>query len=83
MIGMVPCLTRTRAGSGGYWITGVNRVLTTREMLRLLGLPDQFIKHASAANVTDRQLRQMIGNAMSVNVLVAIMSRLLTAAGLD
>ena len=83
MIGMVPCLTRTRAGSGGYWITGVNRLLTTREMLRLQGLPDQFIEHASAANVTDRQLRQMIGNAMSVNVLVTIMSRLLQAVGLD
>ena len=83
MIGLVPCLTRTRAGSGGYWVTGVNRLLTTREMLRLQGLPDQFIEHASTANVTDRQLRQMIGNAMSVNVLVTILSRLLPAVGLD
>lgn len=83
VIGLVPCLTRTRAGSGGYWIAGVNRLLTTREMLRLQGLPDQFIEHASTARVTDRQLRQMIGNAMSVNVLVTIMSRLLPAVGLD
>jgi site-specific DNA-cytosine methylase len=83
MIGLVPCLTRTRAGSGGYWVTGVNRLLTTREMLRLQGLPDQFIERASTANVTDRQLSQMIGNALSVNVLVATLSRLLPAVGLD
>jgi DNA (cytosine-5)-methyltransferase 1 len=82
MVGLVPCLTRTRAGCGGYWVTGVNRLLTTREMLRLQGLPHQFIEYAAAANVSDRQLRQMIGNGMSVNVLVAILSRVLPAVGL-
>ena len=82
MTGMVPCLTRTRAGSGGYWVTGVNRLLTTHEMLRLQGLPQQFVEYATSANVSDRQLRQMIGNWMSVNVLVAILSRLLLVVGL-
>jgi DNA (cytosine-5)-methyltransferase 1 len=82
MVGKVPCLTRTRAGSGGYWITGVNGLLTTREMLRLQGLPETFIQIAEAAAVSERQLRQMIGNAMSVNVLVTILSRLLPALGL-
>ena len=82
MVGLIPCLTRTRAASGGYWITGSNRLLTTREMLRLQGLPDHFIEFAENANVSDRQLRQMIGNAMSVNVLVTILSRLLPAVGL-
>ena len=43
MAGLVPCLTRTLAGCGGYWVTGVDRLLTTREMLRLQGLPQQFI----------------------------------------
>jgi site-specific DNA-cytosine methylase len=51
-------------------------------MLRLQGLPHQFIEYAAAANVSDRQLRQMIGNGMSVNVLVAILSRVLPAVGL-
>ena len=82
MVGLVPCLTRTRAASGGYWITGIDRLLTTREMLRLQGLPEHFTELAENSHVTDRQLRQMIGNAMSVNVLVAIMSRLLPAVGL-
>ena len=83
MVGKVPCLTRTRAGSGGYWITGVNGLLTTREMLRLQGLPECLIRIAETAGVSDRQLCQMIGNAMSVNVLVAILSRLLPALGLS
>ena len=83
MVGKVPCLTRTRAGSGGYWITGANGLLTTREMLRLQGLPECLIKIAETAGVSERQLCQMIGNAMSVNVLVAILSRLLPALGLS
>jgi len=83
VIGLAPRLTRTRAGSGGYWIAGVSRLLTTREMLRLQGLPDQFVEHASTASVTDRQFRGTIGNAMSVNVLVTSKSRLLPAVGLD
>ena len=83
MVGKVPCLTRTRAGSGGYWITRVNGLLTTREMLRLQGLPECLITIAETAGVSERQLCQMIGNAMSVNVLVTILSWLLPALGLS
>jgi DNA (cytosine-5)-methyltransferase 1 len=82
VVGKVPCLTLTRAGTGGYWITGVNGLLTTREMLRLQGLPDKFIQIAETAGVSERKLRRMIGNAMSVNVLVTILQRLLPACGL-
>ena len=31
MVGKLPFLTRARAGSGGYWITRVNGLLTTRD----------------------------------------------------
>ena len=72
MVGKVPCLTRTRAGCGGYWITGVDGLLTTREMLRLQGLPEGLTTIAETAAVSERQLCQMISNAMSVNVLVSI-----------
>ena len=82
MNGKVPCLTRTRAGCGGYWISTVQGMLTTREMLRLQGLPEHLQKAANLVGVTERQLRQMIGNAMSVNVLVVLLSRLLPAMGL-
>ena len=83
MVGKVPCLTRTRAGCGGYWITGVDGLLTTREMLRLQGLPECLTTIAETAAVSERQLCQMIGNAMSVNVWVAILSGLLPALGLS
>ena len=79
----MPCLTRTRARSGGYWITRVNGLLTTREMLRLQGLPECLTTIAETAGISERQLCQMIGNAMSVNVFVTILSRLLPALGLS
>ena len=51
-------------------------------MLRLQGLPEHLVDAAAAAaGVSDRQLQQMIGNAMSVNVLVLILSKLLIAIG--
>ena len=58
-------------------------MLTTREMLRLQGLPECLTTIAETAAVSERQLCQMISNAMSVNVLVAILSRLLPALGLS
>ena len=58
-------------------------MLTTREMLRLPGLPECLTTIADAAAVLERQLCHMIGKAMSVNVLVAIASRLLPALGLS
>ena len=58
-------------------------MLTTREMLRLHGLPECLATVAETAAVSERQLCQMIGNAMSVNVLVATLSRLLPALGLS
>ena len=63
-------MTRTRARDGGYWITGVDGLLTKREMLRLQGLPECLTKIAETAGVSDKQLRQMIGSAMSAIVLV-------------
>ena len=52
-------------------------------MLRLQGLPECLTTIAETAAVSERQLCQMIGNAMSVNVLVAILSRLLPTLGLS
>ena len=81
VVGKVPCLTRRRAGAGGYWLTSVNGLLTTHEMLRLQGLPDSFSDIARKAGIRDRQLRLMIGNATSVNVLVCLLSEILQALG--
>ena len=58
-------------------------MLATREMLRLQGLPECLVKIAETAGISERQLCQMIGNAISVNVLVTVLSRLLPALGLS
>ena len=58
-------------------------LLTTTEMLRLQGLPEDFLAIALRAKVSERQLRQMIGNAMSINVLARLFHKLLPAVGLS
>ena len=58
-------------------------MLTTHEMLRLQGLPECLATIAEIAGVSERQLCLMTGNAMSVNVLVVILSLLLPALGLS
>ena len=43
-------------------------MLTTREMFCLQGLPECLITIAETAGVSERQLCQMIGHAMSLKV---------------
>ncbi len=79
MQGLVPCLTRTRCAGGGHWLMGRGRRLRNTEMLRLMGMRPQEL---STDCVSDRQLRQMIGNSMGVNVLERILLRAVSASGL-
>lgn len=78
-VSVVPCLTRARAGSGGFWLSKPGRMLSTKEMLRLQGLPDDFADLRVAAGISETQLRLMIGNSMSVNVLVHVLRAVLQA----
>jgi len=83
--GYSPCLTRARAGDGGHWLFQRDREMTTQEMLRLQGMRASRFRlpvSRSGERMRERQLRMMIGNAFSVNVVVRILSRLLPAAGL-
>ena len=81
MTDRVPCITRTRGGAGGYYITSVRRLLTVEEMLNLQGLPLSYRAVARQEGVSDRQLGMMVGNAIATNVLQAILPRMLTAIG--
>ena len=81
MTDRVPCITRTRGGAGGYYITSVQRLLTVEEMLNLQGLPLSYRAVARRAGVSDRQLGMMVGNAIATNVLRAILPRMLTKIG--
>ena len=52
-------------------------MMTTSEIARLQGFPPD-IKRGSA---TDRQFRQMLGNAMTVSVVARVQRMVLAAAG--
>ena len=82
MLNKVPCLTRARAGSGGYYISCLSRCLTVEEMLNLQGLPVSYLERARACRVTDRQLAQMVGNAIPTTVLQVLLCRIITKLGL-
>ena len=72
-----PTITRHRAAHGGYFLTSWQRMMTTSEIARLQGFPPD-IKRGMA---TDRQLRQMLGNAMTVSVVARVQRMVLAAAG--
>ena len=73
--GISPCLTRSRGQ--GHWITNRGRRMNVSEMLRLQGWRGPFVKVSS-----DAQLGQLLGNAMSANVLQRLFCFLLPAIGL-
>ncbi len=81
MFDKVPCLTRNRAGSGGFYISCLSRCLTVEEMLNLQGLPISYLERARACGVTDRQLALMVGNAIPTIVLQALLCRIITKLG--
>ena len=69
-----PCLTRRRAYDGGFWITTHGRRLGTDDMLRLQHMDPQRLKRPS--DVPIKLFNAMIGNAMSVNVVEAVIAML-------
>jgi DNA (cytosine-5)-methyltransferase 1 len=76
IMGVSPCITRTRCQ--GHWLSNMGRRMNLQEALRLQGFDDSFENM-----VSERQLRMMLGNGMSLNVLERIFCRLLPAAGLS
>ena len=85
MCDRVPCLTRTRAACGGYFLTreDLRRFHCVEEMLNLQGLPVTFRAQACRAGITDRQLAQMVGNAIPTNILMILLARMLTVVDLQ
>ena len=81
--GYTPCLTRTRAASGGHWIPELGLFLAVEEILNLMGLPLSVAKTARAAGLTHVQIAHMAGNAIPTNILMILLARLLTIIGLQ
>ena len=76
MFDRCPCLTRSR--QHGHWVTNRGRFTLVSEMLQLQGLPVGIRRRG----ITDRQLASLIGNSICVDVLVALLRRILPAVGL-
>ncbi len=78
-IGVCPTITAGRAAAHGYFWTTRGRTLTTSEMARLQGVD---LERFQDAGLTDQQLGRLIGNAMSVPVVVQLLRSMLPAVGL-
>ena len=77
--GVVSCLTSARATSNAMYVTSYGRVLSTRDMLNLQGMPASRLDNNV---VNDNAIRSMIGNAFSLNVVERLWCRALYCAGL-
>ena len=75
-----PCLTKTRAGSGGFYVTNRGTTLSTATMLQLQGIsPKRMLKPPQAST---RNFNMAIGSAMTMPVLCRIMFAELQSVGL-
>jgi len=80
MHGVCPCLTRSRAATGHY-LPVLGRRLSIQERFRFQGLPAEIHEHCRG-KVSERHLGSMIGNSLSLNVVQALLSKMLPACGL-
>ena len=85
MFNCSPCLTRSRAGAGGHWVTCRGRRFTISEMQRLMGIglqaPDgSRVQIEQPQEVSDRQWAMLLGNAIPVPILQRLLARLMTFA---
>lgn len=77
--GCSPCLTYTRAGSGGHWLTWKQRKMSTSEILRMMDLSPESVK---VSRVTPRQVRLMAGNATPIKMLSMVLQQALQCANM-
>ena len=65
-----PCLTKSRAGEGGFYVTNRGTMLTTAQMLELQGVSPHRILRPKG--VSERQFRYALGSAATVPVLARV-----------
>lgn len=74
-----PCLTRSRASSGGHWLTWKQRKMHISEIFALQGVSAKRIPEDI---LSERQMGAIAGNAVPVPLLRRVMRALFQAAGL-
>jgi hypothetical protein len=79
-LGYLPCITKSRGSTGGFWVTCLRRKTTVAELLSAQGFPVEWVPwegHMSRA-----QIGGSVGNAMTVSTLEALLRILLPSVGL-
>lgn len=79
MIGSCPTITATRAQSEDYWLTSARRRLSQKELFRLQGFKDEEVDFSG---LSMQQVGKLVGNAMTVTVLAALIQEGLSACEL-
>ncbi len=83
MLDCSPCLTKSRAGSGGHYIACLRRTMTIADIGRLLGATTVMVQALVEAAAGDTsKVGRALGDAMSINVLMRLVPRALWCAGL-
>lgn len=70
-----PCLIHGRPGARSYWCSSLGRYLTTEDRMALQGF------HCGPERPGDASMNQLLGNAMSVNVVEAVLVQAAWALG--
>lgn len=77
---IMPCLTKSIADRGGFWLVKRDDFTSDRELLRCQGFdPNRVTK---PYGVPAHTFRQMIGNAFTVTVFEALFQAILPSVGL-
>ncbi len=88
MSGVSPCLTKSRASSGGFWIVSRGRRMSITEMQRLMGVGIRPPRGGVPATIekpvgiSSRQWGSIIGNSIPISLLQRVLCRVLPAANL-
>ena len=77
VVGRTPCLTKSRAAYGGFYLWSRKRLFSLVELGRMQGTE---LRRLDCSMFTPRSLGAALGNAMTRSVLDRVIPRLLFAA---
>ena len=80
--GEMPCVTARRGQCLDYWISTCGRRITLHELGQFQGLTPDTIDALVGLGIRPRKVGEMLGNALSLNVIERVLGRALWSAGL-
>ena len=82
MFGCCPCLTKARGGQEGHYVIPLRRKLNIHEIGALQAIPKPWVDAMLEAVPDTHVVGRALGDAMSLNVVMRLLPRVLVAAGL-